>query len=280
MSRTSTLPKHLQPMLATLTDAPFDDPGWVFEDKYDGFRMIAAIESGKVTLYSRNGIIISRSYIEVATALEGVKHDAVIDGELVAIGKDGVSHFQLLQNALRHEAKLLYCAFDLMFEKGVDLRKQSLLERKKTSQNHFAAPPADRVQLSPQSGRYDVLRGSRAKGIGRYHGEARGQRVRLRKPNRRLAKDQDSKATGSRDRRLHSAQTHQAVLRRPCSRGELVRIDVGEGPFALTDAGRHDPEVVFVDEPVIQQRFVQLRDAVFQDVTADLTWRALWPRRP
>jgi bifunctional non-homologous end joining protein LigD len=94
-------------MLAALTDAPFDDPGWVFEDKYDGFRMIAEIRQGKVALYSRNGKIISRSYIEVAKALEGVKGDAVIDGELVAIGKDGVSHFQLLQNALRHEAKLL-----------------------------------------------------------------------------------------------------------------------------------------------------------------------------
>jgi bifunctional non-homologous end joining protein LigD len=131
MNRTATLPKRLQPMLATLTDAPFDDPGWVFEDKYDGFRMIAEIERGKVTLYSRNGKIISRSYIEVAKALEGVESDGVIDGELVAIGKDGVSHFQLLQNALRREAKLLYCVFDLMFENGVDLRKQPLLERKK-----------------------------------------------------------------------------------------------------------------------------------------------------
>lgn len=131
MNRTATLPKRLQPMLATLTDAPFDDPGWVFEDKYDGFRMIAEIERGKVTLYSRNGKIISRSYIEVAKALEGVESDGVIDGELVAIGKDDVSHFQLLQNALRHEAKLLYCVFDLMFENGVDLRKQPLLERKK-----------------------------------------------------------------------------------------------------------------------------------------------------
>ena len=131
MSRTSTLPKRLQPMLATLTDAPFDDPDWIFEDKYDGFRMIAEIERGKVTLYSRNGKIISPSYIEVARALEGVKSNAVIDGELVAIGKDGVSHFQLLQNALRHEAKLLYCVFDLMFENGADLRKQALLERKK-----------------------------------------------------------------------------------------------------------------------------------------------------
>jgi bifunctional non-homologous end joining protein LigD len=131
MSRKSTLPKRLQPMLATLTDAPFDDPDWVFEDKYDGFRMVSEIRDGRVALYSRNGKIISHSYIEVAKALEGVKGDAVIDGELVAIGKDGVSHFQLLQNALRHEAKLLYFAFDLKFADGEDLRGLPLLERKK-----------------------------------------------------------------------------------------------------------------------------------------------------
>src|SRR6201747_717357 len=131
MSRTSTLPKRLRPMLATLTDAPFDDSGWVFEDKYDGFRMVAKTEGGKVTLYSRNGKIISHSYIEVARALEGVKGDAVIDGELVALDKNGVSHFQLLQNALRNEGKLQYCAWALMFHAGEDLRSQSLLERKK-----------------------------------------------------------------------------------------------------------------------------------------------------
>ncbi|WGD51572.1 non-homologous end-joining DNA ligase [Bradyrhizobium sp. CB1650] len=131
MSRTSTLPKRLQPMLATLIDAPFDDPGWVFEDKFDGFRMIAEIRRGKVALYSRNGKIISQSYMEIAKALEGVRADAVIEGELVAIGRDGASHFQLLQNALRHEAKILYCALDLMFENGEDLRKGPLLQRKK-----------------------------------------------------------------------------------------------------------------------------------------------------
>ncbi len=118
-------------MLATLTDSPFDDPNGVFEDKYDGFRMVAEIRRGGVALYNRNGKIISHSYVEVAKALEGVTADAVIDGELVAIGKDGVSHFQLLQNALRHEAKLLYCAFDLMFANGEDLRALPLLERKK-----------------------------------------------------------------------------------------------------------------------------------------------------
>jgi bifunctional non-homologous end joining protein LigD len=118
-------------MLATLTDAPFDDRGWVFEDKYDGFRMVAKIENRKVTLYSRNGKIISQSYIEVAGALEGVRGNAVIDGELVALDTNGVSHFQLLQNALRKQAKLQYCAFDLMFHDEEDLRGLPLLERKK-----------------------------------------------------------------------------------------------------------------------------------------------------
>jgi hypothetical protein len=62
--------------------------------------MVAVIKSGKVALYSRNGKIISHSYIEVAKALEGVDGEAVIDGELVALDKEGVSHFQLLQNAI------------------------------------------------------------------------------------------------------------------------------------------------------------------------------------
>jgi bifunctional non-homologous end joining protein LigD len=131
MARVQKLPKRLQPMLATLTDAPFDDPDWVFETKWDGFRMIASIENGKVTLYSRNGQIISDSYRPVANALELVKTDAVLDGELVALDSDGVSHFQLLQNALRAEAPLRYCVFDVMFADGEDLRGLPLVERKK-----------------------------------------------------------------------------------------------------------------------------------------------------
>ena len=130
MARLSTLPKRLQPMLATLTDVPFDDPQWVFEDKYDGFRMVASIEGGKVTLYSRNGKIVSDSYKDVARVLERVKGDAVLDGELVALDESGVSRFQLLQNALRHEARLVYYVFDLMFAGGGDLRSLPLTERK------------------------------------------------------------------------------------------------------------------------------------------------------
>jgi len=117
-------------MLATLTDAPFDDPDWVFETKWDGFRMVACLERGKVTLYSRNGKIISDPYRGVAQALERLKADAVLDGELVALDRRGISHFQLLQNALRAEATLRYCIFDLMFLEGEDLRDLTLVQRK------------------------------------------------------------------------------------------------------------------------------------------------------
>jgi bifunctional non-homologous end joining protein LigD len=117
-------------MLAVLTDAPFDDADWVFESKWDGFRMVTSIAGGKVALFSRNGKIISESYGVVARALEKIKHDAVLDGELVALDSHGRARFQLLQNALRSQANLRYYLFDLMFLDGADLRGLSLLERK------------------------------------------------------------------------------------------------------------------------------------------------------
>src|SRR4051794_5535127 len=84
MASTSILPKAFQPMLATLTDAPFDDPDWVFETKWDGFRLIATVEKRSVTLYSRNGEVVSARYKLIAEALAQVGTDCVIDGELVA----------------------------------------------------------------------------------------------------------------------------------------------------------------------------------------------------
>ena len=67
-------------MLATLIDAPFEDADWVFETKGDGNRMVATIEQAQVTLYSRNGKIVSDNYRPIAKALEKITHDAVIDG--------------------------------------------------------------------------------------------------------------------------------------------------------------------------------------------------------
>jgi bifunctional non-homologous end joining protein LigD len=117
-------------MLATLTDKPFDDPDWVFETKWDGFRAIAVARPGHAALYSRNGNDISRKYPSICEALAAIKHDAVLDGELVALDEQGRSRFQLLQNAGRNSVRLLYCVFDLLYLGGKDLRGKTLLERK------------------------------------------------------------------------------------------------------------------------------------------------------
>ena len=131
----------LRPMFATLTDKPFDDPDWVFEMKWDGFRTIAVARSGHASLYSRNLNDISRKYPSVCQALAKIKDEAVLDGELVALDEHGRSRFQLLQNAEREPVRVLYCVFDLLYLDGKDLRGKTLLERKATLKRTLPKSP-------------------------------------------------------------------------------------------------------------------------------------------
>jgi len=112
----------------------------------DGFRMIAEIQNGSATLYSRNGKILSERYMPVAQALEKIPLDCVIDGELVALDEHGRSRFQLLQNALRQKSNLRYYVFDCLFAGGKDVRKLPLLDRKEILRKLL--PKSDLVQLS------------------------------------------------------------------------------------------------------------------------------------
>ena len=118
-------------MLATLIDAPFDDPDWVFETKWDGFRVVSKVDRGSVALYSRNGNRVTQNYPAVATALQQIRRPAVLDGELVAVDAKGRANFQLLQNAGRTHVRLRYYVFDLLFLDGDDVRGLPLLERKR-----------------------------------------------------------------------------------------------------------------------------------------------------
>jgi len=120
-----------RPMLATLVDEPFDDNEWVFERKWDGFRLITEKCGPTVTLWSRNGIDVTARYAVLLPALQKIEGSCVLDGELCALDAHGRSRFQLLQNALNKKAKLLYVVFDALFVGGKDIRKKSLLERKK-----------------------------------------------------------------------------------------------------------------------------------------------------
>jgi len=124
--------KEYRPMLATLADKPFDSTEWVYETKWDGFRLIAEVKRGSVRLFSRNGIEVTARYPAIAQALRPIVEPCVIDGELVALDTKGRSHFQLLQNAMRDEkTRLQYCVFDLLFLGTEDVRHKPLLERKR-----------------------------------------------------------------------------------------------------------------------------------------------------
>jgi bifunctional non-homologous end joining protein LigD len=127
----STMPHRVRPMLATFVDQPFDRPDWFFEVKWDGYRAIAEIEKVKVRLYSRRFLPFETKFAAVARALRGFAHDAVLDGEIVALDAQGRSHFQLLQNYQKTGAgTLVYYVFDLLYLDGTDLRAQPLRRRK------------------------------------------------------------------------------------------------------------------------------------------------------
>jgi bifunctional non-homologous end joining protein LigD len=117
-------------MLATLVDEPFNDANWVFETKWDGFRLVTEKRGNTVTLWSRNGIDVTAKYAALLPALQRIEGSCVIDGELCALDAQGRSRFQLLQNALNNQARLLYVVFDALFVGGKDIRKKPLLERK------------------------------------------------------------------------------------------------------------------------------------------------------
>ena len=128
-------------MFATLVNEPFDDKEWVFETKWDGFRLITEKRGNTVRLWSRNGIDVTKKYAVLLPALQKVEGSCVIDGELCALDEHGRSRFQLLQNALNKKAKLLYVVFDALFEGGKDIRQKQLLERKEILKALLARDP-------------------------------------------------------------------------------------------------------------------------------------------
>ena len=113
----------LRPMLATLTDKPFDDPDWMFETKWDGFRAIAVAEPGHASLYSRNAHRhLAQISVDLSSRSPRSSKRPCSTASLWRSIAQGRSRFQLLQNAEREATRLLYCVFDLLYLDGKDLR--------------------------------------------------------------------------------------------------------------------------------------------------------------
>ncbi|MBZ5684123.1 MAG: non-homologous end-joining DNA ligase [Acidobacteriia bacterium] len=137
------MPTTIHPMLAESIEKPFDDPDWLFEIKWDGYRAIAFIENGKVRLVSRNQNELTTRYPELKDMPEFIKaKTAILDGEVVALDVDGRASFSLMQQrtgfrpggkraAEKADVPVLYYAFDVLYLDGYDWRRVPLEERKK-----------------------------------------------------------------------------------------------------------------------------------------------------
>jgi bifunctional non-homologous end joining protein LigD len=125
---TDRIPFRVKPMLATLVDEPFHRPGWVYEEKYDGYRILAYKEGKNVALFSRNAKDRTHSFSEVASAIAALPdRTLLLDGEVVAFDRKLVSRFQLLQQG---QVPYVYMVFDCLYRGGRDLRSRPLPERR------------------------------------------------------------------------------------------------------------------------------------------------------
>ena len=138
------LPDFVQPSLATLSDKAPDTDAWVHEIKFDGYRLQARLDGGKVKLLTRNGLDWTKKFSLVADAIAKLPaKTALIDGELVVEGDDGVSSFSLLQQALSEgeESRMVFYAFDILHLDGTDLRPLPLTTRKAALSKLLARAP-------------------------------------------------------------------------------------------------------------------------------------------
>ncbi len=129
--------KWPEPELALLVDKVPVGSQWLYEIKFDGYRIIAEIKTGQVKLYTRHHHDWTQKFKSIAAALKKMKvESAVLDGEVVVLDKKGISNFQALQNILKkHSDKNLdYFIFDLLQLNGKNIAELPLIERKKILQ--------------------------------------------------------------------------------------------------------------------------------------------------
>jgi bifunctional non-homologous end joining protein LigD len=127
------IPFRVTPMLATLVRKPFHKPGWIYEEKYDGYRILAYKEGDRVTLFSRNGNDRTATYAPVARAIERLgMRTLLLDGEVVAFDRKKISRFQLLQGGSTTAA---YAVFDCLYSAGRDLRHEPLEIRRPAAES-------------------------------------------------------------------------------------------------------------------------------------------------
>jgi bifunctional non-homologous end joining protein LigD len=173
------MPTAVHPMLATSVEKPFDNPEWLFEIKWDGYRAVSFFQNGKVRLVSRNQNDLTGEFPELSELSKSIKAtDAVLDGEIVVLDDLGRASFSLMQQrtgirkggrrtGAKRELRVVYYIFDLIYLDGYDLRRVALEQRKETLAQIIV--PGELVRYSdhfPQGlALFDVARQKALEGI-------------------------------------------------------------------------------------------------------------------
>ncbi|MDD5082077.1 MAG: non-homologous end-joining DNA ligase, partial [Dehalococcoidales bacterium] len=157
-NRKTSFPSSVTPMLASLTGRPFSDPDWIFEPKLDGFRILASVRDGNITLLSRHQVDVTAHYPFLAAELKQQSgREMIIDGEIVALDSSGRPCFQCLQQYLKHSKQVgkaetsvavIYYVFDLLYLDGYDLRDATLQQRRRLLEQ--TVKPTEHVRLVEQ----------------------------------------------------------------------------------------------------------------------------------
>ncbi len=207
-AREAPMPRYLEPMKATLATKAFRDEDWLYELKWDGYRVEAVVRDGKVQLFTRNGHDAETYFPRLLTPPTWIDaKEAIVDGEVVALDERGHPDFSLLQERISvgrtgRPVPLVFQAFDLLYLDG------RLAGRRPAGAAQAAArarDPADRPRPVRQADRHGgprVLRGGQGAGPRGHRREAPPLALRAGAPRVVVAEDQGASRAGAGRRRL------------------------------------------------------------------------------
>ncbi len=166
-AKAAPIPERIEPMLATLANKPFSDPDWLYEIKWDGYRVQAVVRDGKVRIWTRNLNDAETYFPRLLSPPSWIDaREAVVDGEVVAIDDEGRPDFSLLQTRLGEKGApgLIYQAFDLLYLDGRSLLDVALEDRKRLLKSVIRPHP--RVRYAAHVDGEGIAFFEAAKGLG------------------------------------------------------------------------------------------------------------------
>jgi len=162
------LPQFVPSMQASSVKEPFDSPDWIFETKLDGYWAVAVIGSGgNARIWSRNHLPLEPKFPTVREAVNQLRlRSTILDGEIVALDKDGLPRFQLLQQwQKRPTAPVVYFLFDVLWSDGRDITGKTVLQRRARLEQIIAPVSGIQVGGHVENRRKDLFQLAKEKGF-------------------------------------------------------------------------------------------------------------------